>query len=613
MSQALGLVGVFLPGLIWWAWQTRDDDDPGEALAAIFGVSMAAVALVALLFYLLKLPFGPNKQLAYWIGAPLLFVLGLVVRRKRLKFDWKLLVALALFGALIALRLWQARELVLPNWVDSLHHSLIVRKMVEAGGLTASLEPYLPGNFYYHFGFHSFTALYSLFSKQFAPFAVLYLGQVISAGVSLSIYAFTKTLTRDWKISLLAAMLSALVTKMPGYYLTWGRYTMLAGMLLMPLAMAYGLKVLRNQRGVGNLLALAVLTAGTLLTHYFTAFLLAVWFVLLGLIWLFRSFKARVFNWQTAFSLILPVLVGLLMVLPWYLRIFQYSGGRSDLSANLVGLAADRAEQWSYLHYLIGNQLNLILVIMASAGVLWSLLRNERLEFALWALFMGLMSLPIGVQLSSFRHDYFGLVLFFPISVMAASFVVGVVQFFRERLANLPARRLAAVIAAVFMIFILGYGGWSNRDVINDITMLADQDDLDALNWIDTHLPKDARFFINTAPWGFGLYRGVDGGAWITPYTGRRSLVPTIFFAFGMESNGNKLIKDWGEKASNITTCSGDFWDLVEEADIDYAYLSDEADVLHFEVMEDCVGAKLLYKADGVSIWHLELIVAMGK
>ncbi len=602
MNQALGLLGVFLPGLIWWAWLAKDEDDPGEALATVFGVSMAAVALAALLFYLLKLPFGPHKQLAYWIGAPLIFALGLVFRWKQHKFDWKMFLALALFGALVAFRLWQARELVLPNWVDSLHHSLIVRKMVEAGGLTSTLEPYLPGNFYYHFGFHSFTALYSLLSKQFAPFAVLFLGQVISAGVSLSVYAFTKTLTRDWKISLLAALLSALVTKMPGYYLTWGRYTMLAGMLLMPLAMAYGLKVLRGQRGVGNLLALAVLTAGTLLTHYFTAFLLAVWFVILGLVWLFRSFKARDFDWQVALGLLLPVLIGLLVVLPWYLRIFQYSGARSELSVNLVGLAADRTEQWAYLRYLIGNQLNLVLMIMAGSGLLWSILRNKRLEFSLWSLFVGMMSLPIGVQLSSFRHDYFGLLLFFPISVMAAGFLVDLARFFQQRLAGLMARRVSSVVALVFVIFILVFGGWSNRDVINDVTILADQDDLDALNWINTHLPKDARFFINTAPWGFGLYRGVDGGAWITPYTGRWSLVPTNFYPFGDDQAFITHTRDIAMQANDSQTCQ-DLEQLIPELQLQYAYVKDGSDSFSAQTLQECGFLQKIYSGDQVSLW----------
>lgn len=601
MNQALGLAGVFLPGLIWWAWLGREDDDPGEALATVFGVSMSVVALAALLFYLLKLPFGPNKQLVYWIAAPLLFVLGLIVRWKKHKFDWNLLLALVLFGALVAFRLWQARELVLPNWVDSLHHSLIVRKMVEAGGLTSTLEPYLPGNFYYHFGFHTFTALYSTFSKHFAPFAVLFLGQVISAGVSLSIYAFTKTLTRDWKISLLAALLSALVTKMPGYYLTWGRYTILAGMLLMPLAMAYGLKVLRGQHGVGTLLILGMLTAGTLLTHYFNAFLLAVWFVILGLVWLIRSAKAKAFNWQVALSLLLPVLIGLMVVLPWYLRIFQYSGARSELSASLVDLAADRTEQWSYLRYLIGNQLNLVLVIVAGAGLLWYLLRNKHTEFALWALFVGLMSLPVGVQLSSFRHDYFGLLLFFPVSVLAAGFLVGLAQFFHHRLASLTGKRIVVALATAFMVLILAYGGWSNRDVINKTTILADQDDLDALNWIDTHLPKDARFFINTAPWGFGLYRGVDGGAWITPYTGRWSIVPTVFYSFNDEIIDMAEYQTLGKMASMFTKCDDEFNNFIQVLKIEYFYI--ESGIGNFQPKENqCSSQQLLFQTQHTKI-----------
>lgn len=605
MNQVLGLAGVFLPGLIWWVWLGREDNDPGEALATIFGISMSMVALAALLFYLLKLPFGPNKQLAYWIAAPLLFVLGLILRWKKHKFDWKLLLALGLFGALVAFRLWQARELVLPNWVDSLHHSLIVRKMVEAGGLTSTLEPYLPGNFYYHFGFHTFTALYSTFSKQFAPFAVLFLGQVISAGVSLSIYAFTKTLTRDWKISLLATLLSALVTKMPGYYLTWGRYTILAGMLLMPLAMAYGLKVLRRQHDIGTLLTLGLLTAGTLLTHYFNAFLLAVWFVILGLVWLIRSARAKAFNWHVALSLLLPVLIALLAVLPWYLRIFQYSGARSELSASLVDLAADRTEQWSYLRYLVGNQLNLVLVIVAGAGLLWCLLRKERIEFALWALFVGLMSLPVGVQLSSFRHDYFGLLLFFPISVMAAGFLVDLACFFQQKFVSLTAKRVVSVVALAFIVFVLFFGGWSNRDVINKATILADQDDLDALNWIDTHLPKDARFFINTAPWGFGLYRGVDGGAWITPYTGRWSIVPTNFYPFGMTGVDRTILMDWAEQTSTINTCDSLFWKIIEEADLKFAYLNQRTGSLQATSLEVCPGTKLIFNSDEISIWLL--------
>ncbi|MEA4812718.1 MAG: hypothetical protein VB108_09130 [Anaerolineaceae bacterium] len=607
MNHAAGMLGVLLPGLCWWAWLGHNADDPAEKLAGIFGVSISAVAVAALFFYLMKLPFGPNKQIAYWIGGSLLFLLGVLYNRKKLAFNKEFLLAFAAFAALCVWRLWQARELLLPNWVDSLHHSLIVRKMVEAGGLTASLEPYLPGNFYYHYGFHSFTALYSLFSRQFAPFAVLFMGQIISAGVSLSIYAFSKTLTKDWKTATLAALISAFVTKMPGYYLSWGRYTLLAGMLLMPLAMALGLKVYRGERKAGSLLALFLLTAGTLLTHYFNAFLLAAWFVALGLAWLLKSAASKKLDWKTIFYLATPIVLGLLVTLPWYWRIFQFSGQRASLAVGFVSAAEDRAQQWTYLGFLIGNQLNLVLAIAAGAGVLWSLLRKKQISFSVWALWVGLFSLPVGLQLSSFRHDYFGLILFFPISIMSASFLVDLASFFYEKMEGAFAKTAVKGIALAFMLFVLIFGGWASRNPINKATILVDQDDLDALNWIDNHLPADARFFINTAPWGFGLYRGVDGGAWITPYTGRWAVVPTDFYVFANNRDYEQALISWGKKALYLNENPPVLAGLICDARTSHLYIKEGFGGVTSKILSLLSGTQKLVVFNRVSVWSINL------
>ena len=85
-----------------------------------------------------------------------------------------------------------------------------------------------------------------------------------------------------------------------------------------------------------------------------------------------------------------------------------------------------------------------------------------------------------------------------------------------------------AVMTAL-VAFMVVAGAQANWNVINPDTVLADKTDLAALQWIDAHTPKDARFFINTTPWGYDLYRGVDGGAWIMPYTGRWSLHQPFF------------------------------------------------------------------------------------
>ena len=320
MQIALAWLGVLLPGLCWWVWTDQEDRDPIEILARIVGVSIGFVALAALFFNVIGFSVGPNKLIAYVVGLGLCFLVGLV-KRTKLKFQPSWLAALLFIGIIFAWRFWQARGLVLPNWVDSLHHSLIVRKMVEAGGLTSTLEPYLPGPFYYHYAFHSFTALFSHFSGIDPARSVLLVGQVLIASISLSAYSLTKALSRDWRAAAAAAIFVTFLTKMPGYYLSWGRYTLVAGVLLLGLAMAEAIWFWRTsptwKQGVG----LTILVAGTLLSHYLAAFLLGLFVILQGVQWIVVSVRQRKWEWVRILKIAIPVLVAFLLVVPWYLRI----------------------------------------------------------------------------------------------------------------------------------------------------------------------------------------------------------------------------------------------------------------------------------------------------
>lgn len=89
---------------------------------------------------------------------------------------------------------------------------------------------------------------------------------------------------------------------------------------------------------------------------------------------------------------------------------------------------------------------------------------------------------------------------------------------------KLPKPRLIWLVLIVIALVITGFGAQANQDAINDSTVLVTLGDIDAIKWLETHTPKDARFFVNTTGWGYGLYRGVDGGGWILPTTGRWSL-----------------------------------------------------------------------------------------
>jgi hypothetical protein len=131
------------------------------------------------------------------------------------------------------------------------------------------------------------------------------------------------------------------------------------------------------------------------------------------------------------------------------------------------------------------------------------------------------------------------------------------------------------------------------------------KDDIEALEWITENTPEDARFFINTAYWQYDIYRGVDGGGWILPFTERWALVPTVFYGFSPDAEMIRQIQSWGKDASEIATCSDMFWQLVEEADLDWIYIREGVGSLQSEGLEFCASIDIFYQKDGLSIYKI--------
>ena len=601
MRVALAFVAVCLPGLAWWLWLGDHEQDGGEALARIFAVSASVITLAALAFYTVRLKITPLA-----IGLLLSLFIGLVltglIHSWKTAFNKTWLIALVMLAIFSIWRIWQARELVFPNWVDSQHHVLIIRKIIENGGLPSTLEPYLPGPFYYHFAFHAVTAFFSVLSGLAPERAVLILGQMINACVGISVYALAKAICKDWRIGAMAAFFVTFATKMPGYYLTWGRYTLLMGVMILPVAMAEVIQVKENHEHWWQMIGLTLLTAGTLLSHYFAAFLLALFLIILAILWFARSLKAKHFCWKELIWLAGPPLAGLVLVSRWYWRVFRYSLGVFHPGVTLSAGAAGDVNQWHYYWTLVGPYSGYVVLALALIGALASLFHQKTRGLALWGLLVAFLALPLGLHIAPFRSDHFALVLFLPACCLAALGLEWASGLFRRPWQ--PAGISAGFTALV--AFMLIFGAQQTWNVVNPDTILADQADLAALQWIDVHTPPDARFFINTTPWGYELYRGVDGGAWIVPYTGRWSLTPTIFYPFGGDKAFKAQMIAWGEKAANLKTCDEDFWELVQEADLQYLYLREGKGSLQTAALQGCAGLKQLYSAGGVSIWLIE-------
>lgn len=99
------------------------------------------------------------------------------------------------------LRFEQIRALVLPAWVDSVHHALLIRVAIEQGAAPLSLRPYLPvEGLTYHWGYHVFVATVALAggirSPEGLPHLMLWSGQVMSA---LMVPAYAALALRLWQ------------------------------------------------------------------------------------------------------------------------------------------------------------------------------------------------------------------------------------------------------------------------------------------------------------------------------------------------------------------------------------------------------------------------------
>ena len=81
--------------------------------------------------------------------------------------------------------------------------------------------------------------------------------------------------------------------------------------------------------------------------------------------------------------------------------------------------------------------------------------------------------------------------------------------------------------------------------------------------------------------------------------------MPTVFYGWSPDKEENSLLRDWGETASQIETCSDEFRRIVEEADLDWVYLREGIGSLGTEGLAACEGFEKVYENESVSIWKM--------
>jgi hypothetical protein len=501
-----------------------------------------------------------------------LLVLALIVvsirsREERRKPDLIGMTAMALTAIVAFTRIRNVESIVLPLWVDSVHHTMIVRLLVDQGQLPQSYAPFIPeSTFYYHWGFHAVTAFVAWISGQTSaselPRLILAFGQLLNVLVFPAVYCAAATLLRSRRAALLAGTLATLVSIFPAYYVSWGRYTQLCGLLVLPVLAASFWKLARHPNA-RRALEVALLGAGLVLIHVRVAVVFAILAaVLVGLLVLQRRWRGLA--WSAAAGA-----VALALAMPWIMHV-----ARAPQVRMIVAPAAAERAQWETSNAapddLVWAPHNPLLFTLASGGLFgfmpFRLSLTARIAaIAWWVLLVvllqrkatrkrpgvdrrdgwriGVVVLWVAITALLINLDRLGLprmrvlpnsaaviMLFLPLAVVGAHLLRWVAD---ELLA--PHRRRAALIALTLVIALVGASRLLH--IVNPQTVLATSADLHALEWIRTHAPSTARFAVGVQPWIGGSYIGNDGGYWIPLVANRESILPPGLYPWVMTAD----------------------------------------------------------------------------
>jgi hypothetical protein len=404
----------------------------------------------------------------------------------------------------------------------------------------------------------------------------------------------------------MAALLVGFGLHMPAYYLTWGRYTLITGLLLLPLAMAALLRVSRQPRDGSSILTAMLLTAGTALSHYTALLLLGFFTLILVIIRLLQSQMdengQRLPRWPSVGWPALAAGIGVLLASPWLLRTWQHLGSQATLGL-VSPFDSGQAGYFDYILYLLGPIHNVVWLVIAALGLVWALLRKPTSVLAIWGLLLVLLTLPWGVRLGPWRPDHMAIVLFLPASLLAADLVFSLVAWVGRIHWRWLMRLTQALILAVALAGIV-WGAWQTRNILNPDTIFVNQADVTALNWVRTNTPPDARFLINTTAWMGKTYRGVDGGYWLLPYAGRQTILPPVLYTYGVLEYVAK-IEQQAEQTSKLSACDAAFWEMVADFHANYVYLHLGRGSLQPEAFAMCSQVVNVYRRDGVSIFEI--------
>lgn len=494
----------------------------GLALRRILGAQLTATEYLALGMSGWILPAAPVSLLWFLFGSKPLtpFSLFLLISLFSISIFFLLrfktnpepdsrstgIFLLLFFSVSVLLRLAFVSKAILPSYFDSAQHYLFIKNIL---GNTTGIIASLTTN-YYHLGFHFITAFMAAITQAEISTTMLILGQMILAVLPLAVFFPIKYETRSNMAGIFAVSLSAFGWYMPAHAMDWGKYPALMSVGLLPFVLSLAYLLPQNKNIVSPqkrwMLSL-ILGAGVFVSGILHSRSL----VIIGIACLAWVISA----WQKKLPQVQQILIFVLLIVVVVLEIVFIQ------SYDVLLLLLD-----PYIHQgVLVTALVLLLSIFAYK-------QYPQLTFACIlaiSLLMGGLFIPVlglipgHANLTLLDRPYVEMILFLPLAFLGGLGLAGLQK-------NIPYPKLGIYVSLLACGIVL-INALATYDLYpSDCCVLAGNDDLAAIDWMNAQLPADARIGISAtalkvlASNSFEGYVGGDAGIWITPLINRATI-----------------------------------------------------------------------------------------
>jgi hypothetical protein len=508
-----------------------------------------------------------------------------------------ILLLILLLG--LAVRLLAVRDVYFPPWVDSSRHALITAVMANNGQAISDYAPYLPvDRFPYHFGFHTLSASLAMMSAWPLNRLLLYLGQLLNALVPLALYTAVWLASRRRDAGLVAAFLVALPFFFPAYYATWGRFTQLTAVFLLPILLALTWRLVRGKGQWQRVWWLvALLAAGLFLTHfrvfiYYLPYALLVWLVSRG-----RSTRWLAAAAGLALLLVSPRLIQLLFDANPLQRVGQTIPDYNNFPTSYFNTG------WEQTFVYIAAAAAVLAIIAAIRRRSWATLPLILLAWVatlFLLLFADRLGLP-GTSLINLNSMY--IILFVPLAMFLALIAAPLWHWLRQQ--HWLLQLAGYVLIGVFLGAMLLYGVRQQINVLNSQTILAHPEDLIALRWVNENLPSDATVAVNSWRWLGETWAAADGGAWFVPLTARSVTTPPIDHIY--DPDLFQEVREFNQAAMAVSDWSDPLQaDWLREQGITHIFVGKKGGFFDPAVLARNPKLEMLFGRHGVFIFALD-------